>query len=211
MDLLLTQICFQDFVLCDSQTCDIVWQWQCNRIKWIHSLSSDDGLMRKSGTCARRLCGSAAAHQQQSKRPHCRQTAPMLMSSFSNCLETVWSADRNTWSGPAIMACHVLANNSCATSEHSEWKLFWCHLFFIVDYQNLRMVTSVFWIHCSVSVSVTELPTGFLAFAPDVIPISEQRLRRWCAVAMRTSKMIWVLLIHISTALALMDGGDYIR
>ena len=100
------------------------------------------------------------------------------MSSFSDALETVSSADRNTWStrsSLAKMAGHVFAN-----------------------FQTLWKLVS----------------------GPDLLLISEQRLRRGCAIAMRMIKMIsaktifnliCLLLIHTITILALMDGGDYAR
>ena len=145
-----------------------LWWWQLNAYQQQDLCKTTMSHWRSNGGAPPALETAA----------HCRQTLLVLMSSFSDALETVSSADRNTWStrsSLAKMAGHVFAN-----------------------FQTLWNLVS----------------------GPDLLLISEQRLRRWCAVAMRMIKMIsaktifnliCLLLIHTITILALMDGGDYAR
>ena len=237
----------------------------------------------------------AAVQRRISSSRDCRQTAAMLMSSFSNCLETLWSAWNSliSWSADVIFL-ELLGNSLISRREHLVWspgvngvssvckwfmrnmwtlkagttsfqpfkisslimkilngiiiavletrfrfnfrsrarascnsncnpvtdqvefERLWCSSWFLVLSWRLQNILlhlkvvfycSLNWIHCSVFVPDLHR-LSLLIFEPK----SEQRLRRWCAVAMRMGKMTWVLLIYISTsALALMDGGDYVR
>ena len=76
------------------------------------------------------------------------------MSSFTNSLETVCSADRDSWSGWTIMASHVVVNICWTTSEHWKQTLFViCH--FDVTFLQSVMKTLEWFHHCS-GILVTE-------------------------------------------------------